>query len=184
MIFIYCLYGMGWGLSLPYFNVYMDTVLKASADQIGLIFSASQLTMVAGYFLVPVLTEKLGKVRVASVVQVISIPFLLIFTFASGMLTAAFGYVARYLFMNMANPILNSFKLEIVGGEQRSIMNSMSWMACYTFVGMGTYAGGLMMAGGHSTMPFLCTSLLYGLTAVLYYMYFEGVERRLKEGTG
>jgi MFS family permease len=179
MIFIYCLYGMGWGLSLPYFNVYMDTVLGASSDQIGLIFSASQLTMMAGYFLVPLLTERLGKIRVASIVQVMSIPFLLMFTFASGLLTAALGYVARYLLMNMANPVLNSFKLEIVGAQQRSIMNSISWMACYTFVGIGTYAGGLMMAGGHRTMPFLSTSVLYGVTAVLYYAYFEGVERKL-----
>jgi MFS family permease len=178
MVFIYCLYGLGWGISLPYFNVYLDVVLGASTNQIGTIFSMSQLTMMVGYFLVPVLTEKLGKIKVASAVQVLSIPFLLIFTFASGILVAAFGYVMRYLFMNMANPILNSFKLEIVSAEQRSVMNSISWMACYTFVGVGTYAGGLMISGGQNTMPFLTTSIFYALTAVLYYVYFIDVERR------
>ncbi|MDD3974723.1 MAG: MFS transporter, partial [Methanothrix soehngenii] len=35
MTLFYCLYGVGWGTSLPYFNVYFDTVLGASANQIG-----------------------------------------------------------------------------------------------------------------------------------------------------
>jgi MFS family permease len=180
MILIFCLYGLGWGVSLPYFNVYLDAVLGASADQIGAIFSASQLTMMIGYFLVPLLTEKLGKIKVASAVQVLSIPFLLLFTSASGVMVAAFGYVMRYLLMNMANPILNSFKLEIVLPEQRSVMNSITWMACYSFVGVGTYAGGLMMAKGQNAMPFLATGALYALTAALYFVYFDQVERRQK----
>jgi predicted MFS family arabinose efflux permease len=178
MIFIFCLYGIGWGVSLPYFNVYFDTILGADTSQIGIIFSASQLTMVIGYFLVPMLTEKLGKIKLASIVQVLSIPFLLMFTFTSSVLVAALGYVMRWLLMNMANPILNSFKLEIVSNEQRTIMNSLTWMACYTFVGIGTYAGGLLMARGQNAMPFLITSVFYGITAILYYVYFNEVERR------
>ena len=148
MVLFYCLYGIGWGTSLPYFNVYFDTVLGASANQIGVIFSLSQLFMMFGYLLVPVLTEKVGKIKLASSVQVLSIPFLLMFTSANNLLLATVGFVMRYMLMNMANPILNSFKLEIVKPEERSIINSVMWMACYTFVGIGTYAGGLMMAGG------------------------------------
>jgi MFS family permease len=178
MVLFYCLFGIGWGTSLPYFNVYFDVVLGASANQIGLIFSLSQLVMMAGYFFVPMLTEKLGKIRLASMVQALSIPFLLIFTFASSLPVAAFGYVMRYMFMNMANPVLNSFKLEIVSAEQRSIINSVMWMACYTFVGMGTYAGGMMMAGGKNSMPFLVTSVFYAVTAALYYVCFNEFERR------
>jgi len=178
MLFVYCLYGLGWGVSLPYFNVYFDVVLGASANQIGMIFSVSQLTMMVGYFLVPVLSERFGKIKLASVVQVLSIPFLLIFTFTASIWVAAFGYVMRYLLMNMANPVLNSFKLEIVGDEQRSTMNSVTWMACYTFVGIGTYAGGLMMAAGKNAMPFLITAALYGLTAVMYHVYFSDIEKR------
>ena len=173
MVLFFCLYGIGWGTSLPYFNVYLDVVLGASANQIGLIFSLSQLFMMFGYFLVPVLTEKVGKIKLASSVQVLSIPFLLMFTFASSLPVAAFGYVMRYMLMNMANPVLNGFKLEIVKPEERSIVNSVMWMACYTFVGIGTYAGGLMMAGGRNSMPFLVTSVFYAVTAALYYVCFN-----------
>jgi MFS family permease len=177
MFLFYCLFGIGWGTSLPYFNVYFDIILGASANQIGMIFSLSQLVMMAGYFFVPMLTEKLGKIRLASAVQILSIPFLLIFTFSSSLTVAAFGYIMRYTLMNMANPILNSFKLEIVRAEERSIINSVMWMACYTFVGIGTYAGGLMMAEEKLSMPFLVTAIFYALTAVLYFVFFNKIEK-------
>jgi MFS family permease len=178
MVFFYCLYGMGWGTCLPYFNVYFDAVLGANVDQIGIIFSVSQLFLMLGYFLVPILTERMGKIRLASSVQVLSIPFLLMFTFSNSLLIAAIGFVMRYMLMNMANPILNSFKLEIVSPEERSMINSIMWMACYTFVGIGTYAGGLMMSAGRNSMPFLVTSAIYAVTAMLYYICFNRFERR------
>lgn len=176
MVLVYCLIGLGWGTSLPYFNVYFDTVLGAGTDQIGLIFSSSQLIMAAGYLMVPLLTARLGRIRMASSVQALSIPFLMVFVSASNIPVAALGYAMRYMLMNMANPVLNSFKLEIVSSGQRAAMNSMTWTACYTFVGIGTYAGGVMMAEGRSTMPFLITGGIYALTAVLYYIYFNGLE--------
>ncbi|NPV61259.1 MAG: MFS transporter [Methanotrichaceae archaeon] len=176
MVLVFCLIGLGWGTSLPYFNVYFDQVLGASTAQIGTIFSLSQLVMAAGYFLVPVLTGRMGKILMASVVQAVSIPFLLVFAFTSSIIVAAFGYVMRYLLMNMANPVLNSYKLEIVASEQRPIINSLSWMACYTFAGIGTYAGGIMMAGGWYCLPFLVTSAIYAATALLFYAYFRRVE--------
>lgn len=177
MTLFYCLYGIGWGTSLPYFNVYFDTVLGASADQIGIFFSISQIFMIFGYFLVPILTERIGKVRLVSSVQILSIPFLLMFVFTSNLYIAVVGFVMRYMLMNMANPILNSFKLEIVGAQERSIINSTMWMACYTFVGVGNYAGGLMMAAGSSRMPFITTSVIYAITALFYYIYFNSLEK-------
>jgi len=38
-------------------------------------------------------------------------------------------------------------------------------------VGAGTYAGVIMMAGGHNQMPFLITGALYALTAFLFYAF-------------
>lgn len=179
MTFFYCLYGIGWGASLPYFNVYFDTVLGANANQIGIFFSISQVFMIFGYFLVPILTEKTGRVKLVASVQILSIPFLILFVLTDNLLLAVIGFVMRYMLMNMANPILNSFKLEIVRPEERSIINSVMWMACYTFVGIGTYAGGMMMAEGYSSMPFLVTALFYGVTAMLYYIYFRKLEKSI-----
>ncbi|HOW15217.1 MFS transporter [Methanosarcina sp.] len=180
LILVNGIIGMGWGLILPYFNVYFDIVLGADSRQIGVIFSISQLVMMFTLMFVPVLTEGFGKVKVISLVQLASIPFLLLFTSTSVLSAAAFGYIMRTAIMNMANPIMSSFNMEIVSEGQRATVNSLIWMSCYTFVGLSTCAGGLMMARAYYTLPFLLTCGIYGVAAVLYYVFFEKMEKQQK----
>ena len=180
LILVNGLIGMGWGLALPYFNVYFDIVLGASSKQIGAIFSLSQLVMMFTLLFVPILTEGLGKVKVVALVQLASIPFLLLFISTSILAIAAFGFVMRSAIMNMSNPVLSSFNMEIVSEDQRATVNSLIWMSCYTFVGLSTYAGGLMMAHGLYTLPFLLTCILYVVATVLYYIFFEKMEKKQK----
>ncbi|WP_319507477.1 hypothetical protein [uncultured Methanolobus sp.] len=79
--------------------------------------------------------------------------------------------------MNLANPILNNFKLEIVSEEQRATMNSITWMTCYVFVGIGTYAGGYILAAGDYKLPFIITCGMYAAAALLYYIFFDRIEK-------
>lgn len=178
LIFFNALIGMGWGLALPYFNVYFDIVLGTSSRQIGLIFSISQVVMMFTLLLVPVLTEGFGKVNVITLVQLSSIPFLLLFVSTSTISVAAFAYIMRTAIMNMSNPILNSFNMEVVNETQRATVNSLIWMSCYICVGLSTYAGGFMMTHGYYTLPFLLTCMLYAIASILYYIFFEKLEKK------
>lgn len=180
LVLVNGLIGMGWGLALPYFNVYFDIVLGASSRQIGFIFSLSQVVMMFTLLLVPILTEWLGKVKVVAMVQLSSIPFLLLFTSTSVLTIAAFGYIMRSAIMNMSNPILSNFNMEVVSEEQRATVNSLIWMSCYTCVGLSTYAGGLMMAHNYYSLPFLLTCVLYVIATVLYYLFFAKMEKEQK----
>jgi len=180
LVLVNGLIGMGWGLALPYFNVYFDIVLGASSRQIGFIFSLSQVVMMFTLLFVPILTEWLGKVKVVALVQLSSIPFLLLFTSTSLLTIAAFGYIMRSAIMNMSNPILSSFNMEVVSEDQRATVNSLIWMSCYTCVGLSTYAGGLMMAHNYYSLPFLLTCILYVVATVLYYLFFEKMEKEQK----
>ncbi|WP_011307847.1 MFS transporter [Methanosarcina barkeri] len=180
LILVNGLIGMGWGLALPYFNVYFDIVLGASSRQIGFIFSLSQVVMMFTLLFVPILTERLGKVKVVALVQLSSIPFLLLFTSTSLLTIAAFGYIMRSAIMNMSNPVLSNFNMEVVSEEQRATVNSLIWMSCYTCVGLSTYAGGLMMAHNYYRLPFLLTCVLYVVATVLYYVFFEKMEKEQK----
>ncbi|WP_048156338.1 MFS transporter [Methanosarcina sp. Kolksee] len=177
LVLVNGLIGMGWGLALPYFNVYFDIVLGASSRQIGFIFSLSQVVMMFTLLFVPILTEWLGKVKIVALVQLSSIPFLLLFTSTSLLTIAAFGYIMRSAIMNMSNPILSSFNMEVVSEDQRATVNSLIWMSCYTCVGLSTYAGGLMMAHNYYSLPFLLTCILYVVATVLYYLFFEKMEK-------
>ncbi|MBC7085751.1 MAG: MFS transporter, partial [Methanomethylovorans sp.] len=180
MIIVYSFYGMGWGLALPYFNVYLDVILSAGSDEIGLIFSLGEILMMIALLFLPELTERFGKIRVASIVQLLSIPFLLMFISTSWLWVAGFAYIMRSALMNLANPVLNNFKLEIVTEEQRASMNSITWMTCYIFVGLGTFLGGHMLAGGNYRLPFILTCGMYAAAAILYYVRFDKVEKQQK----
>ncbi|HNW37992.1 MAG TPA: MFS transporter, partial [Methanosarcina vacuolata] len=144
------------------------------------IFSLSQVVMMFTLLFVPILTEWLGKVKVVALVQLSSIPFLLLFTSTSLLTIAAFGYIMRSAIMNMSNPILSSFNMEVVSEDQRATVNSLIWMSCYTCVGLSTYAGGLMMAHNYYSLPFLLTCILYVVATVLYYLFFEKMEKEQK----
>jgi MFS family permease len=177
MVLVYALIGMGWGTAIPYFNVYFDVVLKTSSDQIGYIFSFSEVITMIALLFVPILTNRFGKVLIVSLVQLSSISFLLIFISSSTLMVAAFAYIMRSALMNMANPIFNSFKLEIVSENQRATVNSLTWMSCYVFFGLSTYIGGLIMARGYYKLPFMLTCVLYAMAAILYYIFFENIEK-------
>jgi hypothetical protein len=100
LILVNGLIGPGWGFSLPCFNVYFDVVLEASSKQIGFIFSLTQVVMMFTLLFVPILTESLGKVKVIYLVQLFSIPFLLLFISISILAVTAFGYIMRTAIMN------------------------------------------------------------------------------------
>ncbi len=178
MILVYSFYGMGWGLALPYFNVYLDAIIGADSDEIGVIFSLGEVFMMIALLFLPELTERFGKIRVASIVQLLSIPFLAMFISTSWLWIAGFAYIMRSALMNLANPVLNNFKLEIVTEEQRASMNSITWMTCYVFVGIGTFIGGNVLAGGNYRLPFILTCAMYAAAAILYYVRFDKVEKQ------
>ena len=177
MILVYTFFGLGWGLALPYFNVYLDVILNAGSDEIGIMFSLAEVLMMIALLFLPALTERFGKIRVASIVQILSIPFLMLFISTPVLPLVGFAYVMRSTLMNLANPILNNFKLEIVSEEERATMNSIAWMTCYVFVGVGTYAGGYILAAGDYRLPFIITCGMYAAAAILNYVFFDKVER-------
>lgn len=177
-IFIYIFFGLGWGLALPYFNVYMDIALNISSDKIGIIYSLAEFTMMIALFALPAMTNAFGRVKTVSLVQLLSIPFLFLFIGTTSTLLVGIAYVMRSTLMNMANPIMNNFKLEIVAPNERSVMNSITWMTCYLFVGIGTYIGGNMLSAGYYKLPFTITAFMYASAAFFYYILFSPYEKR------
>ena len=56
----------------PFFNAYFATQLHAATDQIGAVFSASQLTQVFAVLLSPLILKKLGIVRGIASMQLVT----------------------------------------------------------------------------------------------------------------
>ncbi|WP_424357656.1 MFS transporter [Methanocella sp. MCL-LM] len=182
LVIVNILIGIGAGMIVPFFNVYFHKVLSAPTDQIGVIFSIGQVTMVVGLLLIPLITERVGKVRTIAITQLLSIPFLILIAITTNIYLAGFAYVMRMTFMNMANPAISSFNMELLGDRERATVGSLTSMGWNIFLALSTYLSGIMMANGNYMLPYLITCVVYLLAAVAYYVFFLRIEKE-KEST-
>jgi MFS family permease len=178
LIVINGLVGIGAGMIVPFFNVYFHSVLSATTDQIGLIFSMGELVMIVGLMAIPLAVERFGKIRTIAFTELASIPFLVMLAFTANIYVAAFAYIMRMTLMNMANPAINSFNMELVPDEQRATVSSLTSMSWYLCQSMSAYISGIMMSMSNYALPFMVTCVAYICSASLYYVFFYGVEKR------
>lgn len=177
LVFVNMLIGIGAGMVVPFFNVYFYDVLNATTGQIGLIFSVGQIVMVAGLLIIPLMVGRFGKVRTIALTQLLSIPFLILIALTTSIYFAAIGYIMRMTLMNMANPAISSFNMEIVAEQERATVSSLTQMGWYLLYALSTFISGIMMSRGSYLLPFLITCVVYFIAAVAYYVFFLRIER-------
>jgi MFS family permease len=177
LIAINGLVGIGAGMIVPFFNVYFHNLLSAATDQIGLIFSAGEMVMIAGLMIIPLAVERFGKIRTIAFTELASIPFLIMLAFTTNIYVAASAYIMRMTLMNMANPAINNFNMELVSDEQRATVSSLTSMAWYMCQSISAYLSGIMMAGSNYVLPFMVTCVTYVCSASLYYVFFYNAEK-------
>jgi MFS family permease len=180
LILINGLVGIGAGMIVPFFNVYFQN-LTASAGQIGIIFSAGEMVMVIGLVVIPMMTMRYGKIRTIAFTELASIPFLIMLAFTTNMFVAAFAYIMRMTLMNMANPAINNFNMELVSEEQHATVSSLTSTSWYLCQALSVYLSGLMLAGSNYVLPFLITCVTYICSASLYYIFFRGTEKDMEK---
>lgn len=124
----------------------------------------------------PLLAAKYGKVQSVLLVQIASIPFLLILGFAPFFWLVAVSFVVRNALMNMGNPVYQAFAQEqIPPGEQAtysslaSIAWSLGWASGSTF--SGWWRGLVGFQSGFDT-AFALMTVLYVTAIGLTYAFF------------
>lgn len=183
LVIVNILIGIGAGMIVPFFNVYFHKVLAAPTEQIGVIFSIGQVTMIAGLLLIPLLTERVGKVRTIAITQLLSIPFLILIAVTTNIYLAGFAYIMRMSFMNMANPAIANFNMELLGDRERATVGSLTSTGWYLFLALSTYLSGIMMANDNYLLPYMITCVVYLLAAVAYYVFFLRIEKEMESTT-
>jgi MFS family permease len=177
LVLVNILIGIGAGMIVPFFNVYFHKVLSASEGQIGVIFAVGQVVMVFGLLCIPRLTERFGKVRTIAMSELLSIPFLILIAFTMNIYLAGFAYIMRMTLMNMANPAIQSFNMEIVAEQERATVSSLTSMGWNVFLALSTFASGIMMSQANYLLPYMITCVVYFIAAVAYYVFFLRIER-------
>ena len=166
------LIGMGAGLVIPYFSVYIKYSLNVSDSVVGSIIAFSQFGTVLGGLLIPSLSKRFGRVKMAVFCQLISIPFLYSNSYTQGIMMMAISFFCRNTFMNMTSPLLQTMEMDLVAPENRTIMSSMATLADSLFRALGTQLGGILMVKISYEFPYYLTILTYLLSTVVIYVVF------------
>jgi MFS family permease len=181
------LIGLGAGLIVPFFNVFFQNRLQATAEQIGIIFALGDVTTAVGIVLAPVLSGRLGKVRAVAFTQFSSIPFIFGIAFSPNLGFASVPYLARGTLMVMGEPIYQNIAMEAVQTEERATTSGLMQMADRIPRAVGSSIAGQMMTGGSYVLPYMITSVFYFFGSTLFLAFFRKMEKarpsKAKEGT-
>lgn len=165
------------GLIVPYLNVYFADRFDASKTAIGVIVSLGQAATAVAYLIGPAIARKLGEVRAVVVLQLSSIPFLLITAFTMNFPLACCGYLFRQALMNAANPFQTSIKMSRVAPSLRGLANSMGDAAFnlgwFLVAPVNTFLVHTYGAYWGYAYAFTLTAIMYCIVSTLFYILFR-----------
>ena len=178
------LMGLGAGMFVPFLNVYFSRHLSASAAQVGFIFSAMNMVTTIAVLWAPVLGMRRGKIGATVLTRLLSIPILLVIALTGNIWVAAVAAWIRSALMNMSNPLMGSFSMEILDAKERATVSSILSMLWSLGWGLSAKLAGHIMQHYSYTVPYYFTVVLYTLSALLLFHFFGKQEKELVAAVG
>ncbi len=164
------------GMVVPYLNVYFEDRFDAPHSLIGLVVSLGQGATAAAYLIGPVFARRLGEAKSVIVLQLSSIPFLLLTAYTMNFPLACGGYLFRQALMNAATPFYNSIKMNRVHRSLRGLAASSGEAAFHLgwFLAAPVSTGLVARFGPYHgyAYAFTVTAVVYTLVSILFYVFF------------
>ncbi|WP_449620369.1 MFS transporter [Robertmurraya sp. Marseille-Q9965] len=172
--------GVGAGLVIPYLNLYFADRFFASNSVIGLIISLGQAATAVAMIIGPLMVKRFGEVKAVVILQLSSLPFLLLTAYTENLWLAAVGFLFRQALMNAGNPIQTSLMMSRVDNSVKGLANSVNQMVFNLgWAIMGPVSTGIVIAHG----AYWGYAIVFSITASLYLvgsLYFLRVFKSLK----
>lgn len=173
------LVAFGMGFSAPFFNLFFEQNLKASTDQIGLIFALASVATAVVMLFMPYIVKRLGRVRTVTLVKLLGVPCLLLLGTSQSVVWAGAFYILTILFIGgpfpnrgISDPIYSLFSMEVVQERERGTTNGIMHAFSEFPMGVGAVLGGQFMAVGDWQTPYLIGGAVFTLAFIIYYFYF------------
>lgn len=174
------LIGVGAGIIVPFFSVYLKYSMSIEDSIVGTILSISQFGCIIGGMVIPFMSVKFGKVRSVILCQLLSIPFLLSIAFQQGIIIITIAFFMRNGLMNMAMPLIQNLSMDLVDEKERTNMSSLISLSSNISRAIGIAIGGFLMENISYTVPYYFTVAFY-LIAVILFSYIYKDELKIKK---
>lgn len=167
------LIGLGAGVVVPFFSVYLKYSMNIEDNIVGTILSISQFGCIVCGGLVPFLSNKLGKVKTVILCQILSIPFLVSIAFPQGLILVTISFFIRNGLMNMAIPLTQNLSMELVDKSERTNLSSFLSLSSNISRAMGIAIGGFMMEKISYNSPYYLTIVLYVMGIIIFSFIYK-----------
>lgn len=172
--------GLGAGLVVPFFSVYLKYSLHIDDAAVGAIMAFAQFGCVLGGLLIPLIAARLGIHKAVVVCQLLSIPFLISIAFPSSVGIVAISFFIRSSLMNMATPLIQNLGMDMVHPLDRANLSSLMTLSNNITRALGIAAGGYIMKHISYNTPYYFTVFFYFCSVVIFvsiYREFFGKKR-------
>lgn len=171
--------GVGAGLVIPYLNLYFADRFFASNSMIGLIISLGQAATAVAMIIGPLMVKRFGEVKAVVILQLSSLPFLLLTAYTENLVLAAVGFLFRQALMNAGNPIQMSLMMSKVNDSVKGLANSVNQMVFNLgWAIMGPVSTGIVMVHGAYwgyAIVFTITASLYLIGSIYFLTVFRSI---------
>lgn len=169
--------GLGAGFIIPLIPTWF--LLKFGIEDVytGPLLAFSSLTMALAALLSPWMSKRYGIVKAIVINQGFSTLFMFSLAFVGSPLLAAGLYVIRAAMMNMASPLSDSLLMSIVDKESRGFASSLNSVIWRLPNSVTTIFGGILLASGDYSTPFILAGGFYLISVTLFYYFFRNVTR-------
>ncbi|HEX2324197.1 MAG TPA: MFS transporter [Chloroflexota bacterium] len=164
---------VGGNLFIPFFNVYFVEQLGASTGWYGALRSLDRVVVVLATLLVAPIAVRYGAVATITATQLLSVPCMLAFGFAPGLLLASATFLARGALMEMTVPVRDSFLMEVVPERVRATANAILTLSGQALAVLTIPLGARLLDAGRYPMACALAAAMYVVSAALYWRFFH-----------
>lgn len=171
------LIGFGSGLVIPYLNLYFTDRFDVSYSVVGIILSLGQAMTAIALMIGPSVVRRVGEVKAVVILQLSSLPFLLLTAYTEILWVAVIGFLFRQALMNAGNPIQMALMMRKVDDSMKGLANSVGQMVFQLgWAVMGPVSTTLVMIHGSYygyAYVFTITASLYLIGSVYFFLVFR-----------
>ncbi len=170
---VYAFYWLGVGLVHPVHNVFFVKKLGASLEEVGILITLGGVSMAFGSFLIPVIAEKLGRMKTVTYTLAASLPFTAAIFLAPSLLIAGIMFFFHELTIHVSLPILRAFTMESVEAQERATVSGMTVSMHWGGLGIGALVSGWLMDNAEWDGLLALVVLFFIITIALSFFLFR-----------
>lgn len=157
--------GLGAGAIIPFLNIFIEGKFNISYQSLGGLFALGSLATAGAILLQPLVVKYVGQLRAVMLVQLTSLPFLVLLGFAPSLWIVTIALMTRGALMNAATPVYDSFAMGQLSEEDRPMLAALTMVLWNMGWAVSSFMSGLL----RSALPFeTAFNVLFGWTISMY----------------